>query len=247
MEFRRTVPLAAPSLFSLTEPRSDWQDTLSPAMPTAVSTFSATLNSSLLSDLKRFADEPEGAELLAVVAAGVRHARPLALQLSLRNELVHLSIFPREQLMHCAVDLCALAPLELSRLRLVYVEPGPTLEHSAADGTTPHGGPLGPLLWMLAMHGQRSELLPEIAGPVKYRLAPGTTVQHLPVDGLLLPLLHRLWCESSSLEDLARSTPLGPTKVRRLLNALYLQSGLMISRAFSTKSRSADQGGRTMR
>lgn len=234
MSFQRTVPFAGSRPFSLTEPQADWLDTLAPAMQSPASAFSSTLGSSLLSDLKRFVDDPDGAELLAVVAAGVRHARALRLQLELHRLRIHLSLLPRDQVHRCSVDLCTLPSHDLGCLRLVHVEPDAL---PGRDAGALHGRPLGPLLWALAMHGPRDELLPEIAGRVKYRLAPGTDVQQLDVGDDVQALLHRLWCESSSLEELTDATAVAPARVRRLLNALYLQSGLMISRAFSSRSR----------
>jgi hypothetical protein len=65
------------------------------------STYTTTLSPSLLSDLKRFADEPGGTELLPVLAACVRHARPLALHLQHGRNVLRLSVFPRDQLFHC--------------------------------------------------------------------------------------------------------------------------------------------------
>lgn len=101
--------------FCFTRAGSALGDAADSFLESGPSTMSSTLGSSLLSDLRRFAHEPGGAELLAVlavVAAGV-------------------SVLPREQLFHCTVDLCEL-PVE-------------------------------------ALGG---ELLPEVAGPAKYRLAP---------------------------------------------------------------------------
>lgn len=239
MEFSKTLPWTGPAAFSLTETDSVWPDTLAPAMPSAPGTFSATLSSSLLADLRRFADDPQGADLLAVLAAGVRHARPLALTLELLEHRFKLAIFPREQVYRCALDLSALASRELGQLRLVRVEPEAAVAASDANSAHASAGdamPLPPLLWLLATQGQRSELLPELAGPVRYRMAPGLLLSGLPIDDAARPMLHRLWCESCSLDDLAGDTVLGRWPACRLLNALYLQSGLMISRAFSTRS-----------
>ncbi len=206
------------------------------------STFTTTLSPSLLSDLKRFADEPGGTELLPVLAASVRHARPLALHLQHGRSVLRLSVFPRDQLFHCPQNLCALSHAELARLRLVHVEPEGLLAPFAPDGSrcsTLEFGALAPLLWLLALHGARGELLPEIAGTVSYRLAPGVTMRGLPIDRSDMPLLQHLQRSTSSLDELAGWTVLDPTRVRRLLNALYLQSGLIISRAFTVPPRDA--------
>jgi hypothetical protein len=240
MAFQRTVPFAGTNPFGLTDPASDWLDTLAPAMPSAPNTFSSSWGSSLMSDLNRFADEPDGAELLAVLAASVRHAKPLVLQLAMGSDLLHLSIFPREQSHACALDMCKLPADDLARLRLAYIESGRSPAPAGVAGNAAAARqlrPLGPLLWLLAMHGPRDALLPEIAGPAKYRLAPGVLLEQLPIDPAVQPALHRLWCASSTLDELAGSTPRGQAQARRLLNALYLQSGLMISRAFSPQAK----------
>ena len=200
------------------------------------STMSSTLGSSLLSDLKRFAHEPGGAELLAVVAAGVRHARALVLYLQHAGTVISLSVLPREQLFHCAIDLCELPPEALARLRLLHVEPELDLMGSRGSPLQPASSRLrvlGPLLWLLAMHGPRAELLPEVAGPAKYRLSPTWSESGLPIDPILLPLLQRMRHESSSQQALADWAAPEHPPVRRLLNALYLQHGLIVSRAFS--------------
>jgi hypothetical protein len=185
--------------------------------------------------LRRFSDDPCGTEILAVMAASVRHAKPVAVHLQNGRSVIIASVFPREQLFECKTDLCALAPGELFRLRLVHVEPEDPLEsHEAqADAAGPvRFAPLGPLLWLLAMHGATSDLLPELAGPARYRLSASLSLAGLPIDNVTLPLLQRMRSRPASLEELAGWTVLRRPRVRRLLNALYLQSGLMITRAF---------------
>jgi hypothetical protein len=198
-------------------------------------TFDTTLSSSLLSDLRRFSSDPGGTELLAVMAASVRHAKPLAVHLQHDRGLIILSVFPREQLFECAADLCALPHGDLFRLRLVHVEPEVPLEpHElrSEPGRPARFTPLAPLLWMLAMHGSTSDLLPELAGPARYRLSAGLSLAGLPIDNMTMPLLEKMRNRPVSLNELAGWTVLGRPRVRRLLNALYLQSGLMITRAF---------------
>ena len=230
------LPTLAPcetTQFSPTDVECTLLDAPSPAMPRGVI---STLSPSLLSDLKRFADAPGGTELLPALAASVRHARPLTLHLLRGSSLVLLSVFPREQLFHCTLDLCSVPAAELARLRLLHVEPESPLAPTGAAvlrSRAAEFGVLGPLLWRLALHGARGELLPEIAGPVRYRLAAGAGLRGLPFDPRELGLLQRLRSRAASLPELAAATALEPAQLRRLLNALYLQSGLMVTRAFS--------------
>lgn len=230
--FDHTVPLTPTTQFGPTAAFSDFDAMPAVPDPSNDSVYS-TLSSSLLSDLKRFGDDADAIELLPAIAASVRHGRPLALFVHGDHGLLRISVFPRAQLFHCAVDLCALPVDELSRLRLARVEPETALSPVRSAGTAT--GPLqfaalGPLLWVLAEYGSRGELLPEIAGSVRYRLAPGFSTRDLPVEQSAMPLLQRLRTATSSLHDLSEWTVRGPERVSRLLNALYLQAGLMVLR-----------------
>lgn len=203
-----------------------------PAAVTGPTTVHSTLSPSLRQDLLRFVDDTATTiELLPALAACVRHARSLALQLELDGLPVRATIHPREQLFRSSVDLAALAPAECRALRLVGVEPDAALplRPPAADGSI---GPLRPLLWHLAMHGARAGLLPELQGPVRYRMAPGIALKGLPVAPELERAITRLKALPCGLDELAAASGLGCAVVQRLLNALYLQSGLMLVRAF---------------
>ena len=239
--FTRTLPASDTTHSGAMDGRGPARSSLGLGL-SSPSTFTSTLSPSLLSDLKRFGDEPGSTELLPVLAACVRHATPLTLHLHHGASLVRLSVFPREQLFHWGLDPNALSSTELERLHLVHVEPEYDLERYTADhapASPPRLGALAPLLWLLARHGARSELLPEIAGRVRYRLARGLSLQGLPVEHAALPMLRRLRGMASSLEDLAGATALSENQIGRLLNALYLQSGLMISRSFPVSARAA--------
>lgn len=238
--FNRSPPPIPATDFCFTQAGSALDGATDSFLESGPSTMSSSLGSSLLSDLRRFAHEPGGAELLAVVAAGVRHARAVVMYLQHGGVVISVSVLPREQLFHCAVDLCALPVEALGRLRLLHVEPELDLIGTGGSPLQPPTsllGPLAPLLWLLALHGPRSDLLPEVAGPVKYRLAPTWSASGLPIDVDLAPLLERMRSDSASLEELADWTVPQRLPVRRLLNALYLQSGLIVTRAFSTTLR----------
>ena len=222
--FHTTVPLTLPTQFPPTEAFSD-------SMPDG-SGFAAldvdpttTLSASLLADLRRFGEDNDTTDLLPALAASVRHGKALALTLRRGSSLVRVSVFPRVQLFHCSIDLCSLPAAELAQWQLVRVEP-----EVALSPTPVQGAPLGPLLWLMAEHGARHELLPEIAGRVRYRLAPGFLHRDLPVDPSAVPLLQCLRTTTLSLQELAERTMRGPARVSRLLNALYLQAGLMVLR-----------------
>jgi hypothetical protein len=200
------------------------------------STFCSSLSSTLLSDLGRFIDHPGGADLLAVVAAAVRHVRPLGLELTHRGDPVYLSVFPREGLFQCVDDLMHWPAAELRKLRLLHVEPEAELGESPPSPAAAPGlgmGALGPLLWRLALQGALSDLLPEIAGPARYRLAPCAALSGLPLDPALHPVIAHMRARPASLAELTELSRCSRPQVRRLLNAIYLQSGLMITRGVS--------------
>lgn len=228
-----TLPFADTTQFRPTDAGSTLPEAGDALPPGSVT---STLSPSLLLDLQRFSDQPGGAELLPAMAASVRHTRPLALHLQHGRGVLRLSVFPRDRLFHCPLDLAALSNADMARLRLLHLEPEGLFAPFAPDGSPASAlafGALAPLLWRLALHGSRSELLPEIAGSVRYRLAPGTALSGLPIERCDMPLLQRLRQGASTLDELAGWSVLDAARVRRLLNALYLQSGLIISRAFA--------------
>ncbi|MDH4060301.1 MAG: hypothetical protein OEU94_05765 [Aquincola sp.] len=250
MYFAKTLPVVMPTPVLLTDVvttiGSDAASALRPLLTLQpMSTLQpsstmgpSTLSPSLLSDLQRFADEECETDLLPVLAASVRHAKALAMELHLGEADVMLLVFPREQTFRCSLDLCALPPEATTRLRLVRV--GPVLEsqsQATADAATPHVGILAKILWLLALHGARDELLPEIAGPVRYRLAPGVPLRSLPMDPWIQPLLQGLRGEPATIEELDTPTELARARARRLLNAIYLQGRLMVTRSLPMQRR----------
>ena len=75
----------------------------------------------------------------------------------------------------------------------------------------------------------------QIVGPARYRLSLGFSLRGLHVDSAALPVLRCLREQPATLQELADATALGPDGARRLLNALYLQSGLMVTRSLPTR------------
>ena len=209
------------------------------------STLNAALDASLLLDLQRFevrADRASSAnsansanspnspciEVLEVVAAAVRHARPLRLLLQHEDIVLPLTVMPLERLVHAPLPLSQWGLLRWSALKVLQVEP------AAASGeltNESHLAPLGVVLWALALHGARAELLPEIAGPVAYRMAPGTDLSSLSLAGPLAAAMVRLRKQSTPLHEISHWPGLDRERATRLLNGLYLQAGLIVTRA----------------
>lgn len=198
----------------------------------------SALDAALVADLKRFdasARENDGLEAVEVLAAAVRHGRALLLQLQHGYRKIEMTVFPADGSMRCSVSLPELLALELSALRVRQVEPA-RLKPLGSYGPPGPGGAtedhhaLGPLLWELALRGARETLLPEIDGRVAYRVAPGSALQALGLDGTLGAAVRRLRRQTCNLNEVASWPGFDRERAMRLLNALYLQAALIVSR-----------------
>jgi hypothetical protein len=193
---------------------------------------------SLVMDLSRFEQRStadDGLEVLEVMAAAVRHGRRLLLHLQQDRLVIPLTVFPADHLVHCPLPMARFLALPLAELRVLQVEPA--LLRPPADVDSGLAAPpdrvaaLGPLLWALAWRGSREALLPEIAGPVAYRIAPGMDLSTLPVAGRLAAAVARLQRQTTNLREIASWPGFDLPRAQRLLNGLYLQAGLMVSRS----------------
>ena len=236
--FPSTLPMDTPDSRPTGVQAGAWSSGAPAGRPdpgTPMHTALSSLSPSLMQDLLRFDEDNPRRELLEVLAAGVRHTQPLAIGLAWGRQSLALSVFPTQRLVHCPMDMEALVERHLPDLRVMHIEPAvlqpPGHTDPALIASESEHHPLAPLLWELAMRGQRTELLPEIAGPAIYRLSPGLDVDSLPARGAVLAAMLRLRREPTNLPDLARWPGLDRERATRLLNALYLQAGLIISRS----------------
>lgn len=215
-------------------------DSLPPPAPSTVApsashTALSSLSPSLLQDLLRF--EPAGTQraLLEVLAACVRHTQALAITVSAPDLApVVLSVFPADRQVHCAHPLTDVMAGDLAGLQVLEVQPA---RRRAPGGTDAHRidqpalyAPLGPLLWAVALRGARGSLLPELAGQAAYRVSPGLSLGGLAVPNSMTACITRLRRHTCNLREIASWPDVGPDRAMRLLNALYLQSGLIVSR-----------------
>ena len=130
-------------------------------------------------------------------------------------------------------DLLPLNPLDVDfELNLPLLpdaapEQPPEAEPQAAGADCQ---PLARLAWTLARLGGREALLPGIAGPALYRCTPDS---QLPGDAppAWREALRRLRDQPVSVETVAAWPGMEPAQARRLLNGLYLQSGLIVTRS----------------
>lgn len=194
----------------------------------------STLSPSLMLDLMRFEQAGAQGGVLEMVAASIRHARRLLIHLEIQHRVVPLTTFPVEHLVHCPLPPGQLLALPLDQLEVMHVEPAllraPGDPVRALVGEAAHYAPLAPLLWELALRGSRAELLPEISGQAAYRISPGVNLRALDLSGTLAVAVSRLRRETTNLREIAQWPGFDRERAMRLLNALYLQAGLMVSR-----------------
>ena len=201
-----------------------------------VHTALSSLSPSLMQDLRRFDEDKPQRELLEVLAAGVRHTQALAITLAWeRQALLTLSMFPTDRLVHCPMVMADFLAGDLGSLQVRQVQPAalrpPGSTELARIGNPALYGPLGPLLWAVALRGSRDALLPELAGQAAYRVAPGISLGGLDVPDAMAACINRLRRQTSNLREIASWHQIGMARATRLLNALYLQSGLIVSRS----------------
>ena len=233
MTFESTLPLGEPELMRVSAFQR-YLDELKREGADESLTRLSSLNPSLLQDLLRFEQDGRHTELLEVLAACVRHARSLAVYMQCGVRVVPLTVFPTERLAHCPLPMHEFLAQRLSDLQVLRVEPAvlrPPGDPEAALVGEPHlYQPLGPVTWELAMRGSRELLLPEIAGPAAYRVALGMNLREVALTGVVQAAVNRLHRESANLREMAEWPGLNRSRAMRLLNALYLQGGLIVSR-----------------
>ncbi len=203
-----------------------------------VQTALTSLSPSLVQDLMRFDQGDQQRELLEVLAACIRHTQPLAIDLTWGEQVVTLSVFPVARLVFCPLPMPQFLAGDLAAQQVLQVQPA-SLE--APDGHAPVStsstarhkafSPLGPLLWAIALHGARGDLLPELAGQAAYRVAPGMGLDGLDIPGAMAACITRLRRQTCNLREISDCVGVGRERAMRLLNALYLQSALIVSRS----------------
>jgi hypothetical protein len=236
--FESTLPFGAPDLMRVSVFQRYLDEMTRDAdLEGRGSTRLTSLSPSLLQDLKRFdpaGRSGDGLEVLEVMAACVRHSCALLVHLQDDDRVVPLTVFPTERLVHCPVPMEQFLAGRLTDLRVLHVEPAvlrpPGHRDGALVGEASHYAPLGLLLWELALRGAREELLPEIAGTAAYRIAPGVDLRGLRLTGSLAAAAARLKRHTTNLREIADWPGFDRARAMRMLNGLYLQAGLMISR-----------------
>jgi hypothetical protein len=232
--FESTLPAGEPELMRVSAFRRYLEDIERDRGDPGAGRLSS-LSPSLLMDLQRFELDGRQTDLLVVLAACMRHARALAIHLECGPRVVPLTVFPYERLVHAPLAMHELLASRLSELQVLQVEPAvlrpPGDPEQALVGRLQQYAPFGPLAWALALRGAREELLPEIAGVAAYRLAPGAALRGMNLSGALLAAVQRLQRDTTNLREMSEWPGFERARAMRLLNALYLQSALIISRS----------------
>jgi hypothetical protein len=238
MMFESTLPAGEPDLMRASSFRRYLDEmAASKADADRFSGRLSTLSPSLAQDLMRFEQAGkagEGLEVLEALAACVRHGRNLLLHLRDAERVVPLTVFPNEKLVHCPLRMDRLLDRRLADLRVLHVEPAVLRPLGDRDrdlvGDPACYAPLAPLLWELALRGAREELLPEIAGSAAYRIAPGVDLRGLNLGPSIAAAVERLKRTTTNLREIAEWPGFDRSRAMRMLNALYLQAGLMVTR-----------------
>ena len=190
------------------------------------------LPTTLLTDLRRLDASAHG-DVLEVLAACLRHRESALLCLAYEELVWPVTVFPSEMLYHSPRDMAEASGNGLAHVRVLSCEPPgvrpPGHRMSERIAHPEHYRPLAPLLWQMALHGPRKTLLAEIGGHAAYR-ATLKASERLPAPGALGSAAERLRLEAVPLRDMARWPGLTHERASRLLNALYLASGLMVLR-----------------
>ena len=245
--FERTIPFGEPELTRASAFSRYLDEMAAESTQGGASSRISQLSPSLQADLVRFEQDGGSSEAIEVIAACIRHAKRVAIQLQCGERLVPLTIFPQERLVHCPLPMTELIERHVPSMRVLQVEPAllvpPGDEPRSLIGDAHLHHPLAPLVWELAMRGPRRELLPEIGGPAVYRVAPGLDLAGLPTSGAMRAAIDRLRRHACNLTEIATWPALDRERASRLLNALYLQAGLMVSRSHPDAVRDSWFGG----
>ena len=239
--FDSTIPFGEPELLKASTYRRYLDELDADTSSGEVSSRLTQLSPSLQADLLK-ADQPGGvSETVEVVAACVRHSTRVTIYLQCAGRVLPLTVFPHERMVHCPMDMDEFMDRHMAQARVMHLEPAvlrpPGDSERELIGESRLYHPLTPLLWELAMRGPRRDLLPEIAGPAVYRVSPSLDLASVPVTGVIRSAIERLSVRALSLGGIAAWPAFDRERASRLLNALYLQSGLIVSRSHPDAAR----------
>jgi hypothetical protein len=191
------------------------------------------LPTTMVADLRRLESHHEGSDVLEVLAACLRHRQSALICMQYHEYVWPITVFPTEGVYHSPRDVAAASPEGMAHAKVVSCEPagvrppGHWMHDRVARADQYHQ--LKSLLWTMALIGPRDTLLNEIGGHAAYRSTLATESRPA-TPGALGPVADRLRRETASLREIARWPGMSTERASRLLNALYLASGLMVMR-----------------
>ena len=192
------------------------------------------LPTTLMADLRRLESAGDEGDALEIVAACMRHHEAALVCMQLDGLVWPITLFPTQGVYHSPSDLLASKGVALGRLTALTTEP-PGLrppgdvKHDRV-GDPAHYHPLPQLLWALALHGGRSDLLTEISGAAAYRATRRLADEGITATGAVRSAAETLLHETVSLRTIAGWPGMSLERAKRLLNGLYLVSALRITR-----------------
>ena len=192
------------------------------------------LPTTLLADLRRLHSDGTDGDVLEVIAACLRNHESALLYLQLGPYVWPVTLLPREGLYHSPRDALAEGSA-LSGLRVLGIEPAGV----RAPGDPMHDRiasadryrPIQGFLWTVAINGPRRTLLDEIGGRVAYRLLASNKRELPPTRGAISSAVLRLQREAAPLREIGSWPGMSIERASRLLNALYLNGALLVSRS----------------
>jgi hypothetical protein len=193
------------------------------------------LSSTFHAELRQLDRRRESTDALEVIAACVRLREPALVYLQCNDRVWPVTLFPEQMVYHSPRNLLLGTRRELCKLTTIDVEPpgvmppGHWMHDRIAAPDTYHA--LTPALWMLALDGPRTDLLHEVAGAAAFRVLRNPAAQELPTPGALGPAIKRMRQESLPLRKIAALPGMSTERASRLINALYITSNLIVSRA----------------
>jgi hypothetical protein len=187
-----------------------------------------------MADLQRFGGESSGGalDMLAMLAAAVRHGRALRATVQVDQHAVPITLFPTQRVAHSPLPMVSLLTGRLQDWRLLQVAPAQMPAPGAVElqSQAHNFTPLPLLLWAVAQRGARETLLPEIAGTAAYRVTPSADLRLLELTGTVLAAVERLRRNTTNVREIASWPGFDKGRAQRLLNGLYLQAALLVSR-----------------
>ncbi len=192
------------------------------------------VSSTLMAELAALEKRREADDALEVLSVCMRLREPALVYLQFAELVWPVTLFPAEGAYHAPQPLSEAPERSLARVTVMAVEPpvarapGPSaLSPGADDGYFQ----LAPALWRLALFGPRAQLLGEIGGTVSYRMLRDPRADGLSLPGALGPAAERLRRQSAPLKQIASWPGMSVERAARLINALYLDANLLVSRS----------------